>query len=91
MEGVELLLGKGRKDESGDFTEGAGLDEVRPRASVLELPKLRPPRRRHPRGSDGAPCRAVAGDTIAKAGVEALEEINAILTALGIPGRARRI
>ena len=24
--GVELLLGKGRKDESGDFTEGAGLD-----------------------------------------------------------------
>lgn len=27
LEGVELLLGKGRKDESGDFTEGAGLDE----------------------------------------------------------------
>lgn len=27
MEGVELLLGQGRKDESGDFTEGAGLDE----------------------------------------------------------------
>ncbi len=24
--GVELLLGKGRKDESGDFTPGAGLD-----------------------------------------------------------------
>lgn len=24
--GVRLLLGKGRKDESGDFTEGAGLD-----------------------------------------------------------------
>ncbi len=24
-EGVELLLGKGRKDESGDFTKGAGL------------------------------------------------------------------
>jgi len=27
-EGVALLLGKGRKDESGDFTEGAGLDEA---------------------------------------------------------------
>ncbi|HHG89457.1 MAG TPA: histidine--tRNA ligase family protein, partial [Devosia sp.] len=27
MEGVKLLLGRGRKDESGDFTEGAGLDE----------------------------------------------------------------
>jgi histidyl-tRNA synthetase len=26
-EGVRALLGKGRKDESGDFTRGAGLDE----------------------------------------------------------------
>ena len=26
-EGVKLLLGAGRKDESGDFTEGAGLDD----------------------------------------------------------------
>jgi histidyl-tRNA synthetase len=25
-EGVEMLLGEGRKDESGDFTKGAGLD-----------------------------------------------------------------
>ncbi|OWV71930.1 histidine--tRNA ligase [Rhizobium sp. R634] len=27
-EGVRLLLGEGRKDESGDFTKGAGLDPV---------------------------------------------------------------
>jgi histidyl-tRNA synthetase len=27
IEGVELLLGPGRKDESGDFTKGAGLDK----------------------------------------------------------------
>ncbi|PZR96742.1 MAG: histidine--tRNA ligase [Stutzerimonas stutzeri] len=27
-EGVRLLLGEGRKDESGDFTKGAGLGEV---------------------------------------------------------------
>ncbi len=27
IEGVKLLLGEGRKDESGDFTEGAGLDD----------------------------------------------------------------
>lgn len=27
IEGVALLLGKGRLDESGDFTKGAGLDE----------------------------------------------------------------
>src|SRR5690606_25594370 len=26
-EGVKLLLGEGRKDESGDFTKGAGLNE----------------------------------------------------------------
>ena len=28
IEGVKALLGPGRKDESGDFTKGAGLDEV---------------------------------------------------------------
>ena len=28
VEGVRLLLGAGRKDESGDFTRGAGLDEA---------------------------------------------------------------
>ncbi|WP_105381592.1 histidine--tRNA ligase [Neorhizobium alkalisoli] len=27
LAGVKLLLGEGRKDESGDFTKGAGLDE----------------------------------------------------------------
>ncbi len=31
--GVEQLLGKGRKDESGDFTKGAGLD----RASIITV------------------------------------------------------
>jgi histidyl-tRNA synthetase len=29
IEGVRQLLGEGRKDESGDFTKGAGLDETR--------------------------------------------------------------
>ncbi len=28
VEGVKLLLGEGRRDESGDFTQGAGLDEA---------------------------------------------------------------
>ena len=32
-EGVRLLLGEGRKDESGDFTRGAGLDE--PKANLV--------------------------------------------------------
>ena len=35
-EGVRLLLGPGRKDESGDFTKGAGLDEAR----IIELLSL---------------------------------------------------
>jgi histidyl-tRNA synthetase len=34
--GVELLLGAGRKDESGDFTQGAGLDAKQIR-QVMEL------------------------------------------------------
>ncbi|VAW19846.1 Histidyl-tRNA synthetase, partial [hydrothermal vent metagenome] len=36
IEGVKLLLGKGRKDDSGDFTEGAGLDEGQVK-SVMSL------------------------------------------------------
>jgi histidyl-tRNA synthetase len=28
IDGVELLLGPGRKDESGDFTKGAGLNDI---------------------------------------------------------------
>ncbi|WP_395515505.1 histidine--tRNA ligase [Pseudorhizobium flavum] len=28
LTGVQLLLGPGRKDESGDFTKGAGLDDI---------------------------------------------------------------
>jgi len=36
IEGVRLLLGPGRKDESGDFTKGAGLDEAQV-ATVLNV------------------------------------------------------
>ncbi|WP_454914643.1 histidine--tRNA ligase [Xanthobacter sediminis] len=36
VEGVRLLLGAGRKDESGDFTKGAGLDD-RQSAVVLAM------------------------------------------------------
>jgi histidyl-tRNA synthetase len=41
-EGVELLLGEGRKDESGDFTKGAGLD-ARQRGIVLDYVAGNPP------------------------------------------------
>ncbi|MGO9361695.1 MAG: histidine--tRNA ligase [Xanthobacteraceae bacterium] len=36
-EGVRLLLGPGRKDESGDFTKGAGLDQAQSDAVLQSL------------------------------------------------------
>jgi len=41
-EGVELLLGSGRKDESGDFTKGAGLD-ANQRGIVMDYVAGNPP------------------------------------------------
>jgi histidyl-tRNA synthetase len=41
-DGVELLLGEGRKDESGDFTKGAGLDAAQ-RGVVLDYIAGNPP------------------------------------------------
>jgi len=79
---VELLLGQGRKDESGDFTEGAGLDEAG-RSRVLGF--LEASKAGGSRAEVTARLAGTAGETVARAGVEALEEINAILSALGIP------
>jgi histidyl-tRNA synthetase len=74
-DGVEALLGAGRKDESGDFTKGAGLDAAQ-RNAVLDLV------------SAGAGKR---GEVLARlegvAGAEAiadLREVDAALTALGV-------
>ncbi|SMQ59111.1 histidyl-tRNA synthetase [Devosia lucknowensis] len=41
-EGVKLLLGAGRKDESGDFTKGAGLSDTQA-AVVLDYVSGKPP------------------------------------------------
>ncbi|MBJ3784796.1 histidine--tRNA ligase [Devosia sediminis] len=41
-EGVKLLLGAGRKDESGDFTKGAGLSDAQA-AVVLDYVSGKPP------------------------------------------------
>jgi histidyl-tRNA synthetase len=38
LEGVRALLGKGRKDASGDFTAGAGLDEIQVKGVLSLLP-----------------------------------------------------
>ena len=41
-EGVKLLLGEGRKDESGDFTKGAGLnaEQIGAIVELLEAPEI---------------------------------------------------
>jgi histidyl-tRNA synthetase len=52
-EGVKLLLGAGRKDESGDFTKGAGLnadqvDQLMIYVSLNEVTELEPSNRSQP-------------------------------------------
>ncbi len=97
-EGVEKLLGEGRKDESGDYTKGAGLsreniDNVRTSLSAAftvsgapSSPSAQP---------SGQLSKYVPGDidklvdrlgrsTIGLQGLSELEEIAACLAALGI-------
>lgn len=80
LEGVEQLLGKGRKDESGDFTQGAGLDAAGARTVLgfLEAAQAKGTRAQITERLNSAAAGSGA------AGVEALGEINAILTALGV-------
>ncbi len=73
--GVEALLGAGRKDGSGDFTKGAGLDAGQ-RTAILDLVSV------------GAGARAevlarLAG-LVAGPALEELRAIEAALSALGI-------
>lgn len=74
-EGVEALLGAGRKDESGDFTKGAGLDPGQ-RAAVLDLV------------SAGAGTRNEVlerlGRIAGEAAIDDLRQIDAALAAFGI-------
>lgn len=74
-QGVELLLGDGRKDESGDFTKGAGLD-AKQRGAVIDLVTA------------GAGSRGEVLERLAKIAGEAaiaeLNEIDAALAALGV-------
>lgn len=75
LQGVEALLGAGRKDESGDFTKGAGL-EPQQRAAVLDLVSAG----EGPRSAVLDRLAGIAGD----AAVAELREIDAALSALGV-------
>ncbi len=85
MEGVRLLLGEGRLDESGDFTKGAGLEPAGVKA-VLDFLAV---------GAEGATdalgaLDAVLGSTPSgAAGLEELASIQRAVRAMGIgPDRA---
>ncbi|MEQ1610581.1 MAG: histidine--tRNA ligase [Hyphomonadaceae bacterium] len=80
VEGVTLLLGKGRKDESGDVTQGAGLA-----ANQIDVLLEFITARSISRAETARKLANSVGMTRSGAtGVAELAEIDAILTALGI-------
>lgn len=80
VEGVTLLLGSGRKDESGDFTKGAGLNAAQI-DRFIAFATARAGTRQETLGK----LAAVAGSTASgDAGVEELGAVDAVLNALGI-------
>lgn len=79
-DGVELLLGKGRRDESGDFTEGAGLSSEQidavmafTRSGTVDRQKV----------CDRL-AQSVGESRIGLQGIDELRRIDAYLTALGL-------
>jgi histidyl-tRNA synthetase len=78
-EGVRLLLGPGRKDESGDFAKGAGLDQ-KSIDRILAFVDAGADKR----GDVCAKFEALVGeDADGRAGVAELRQIDAALTAAG--------
>ncbi len=78
IDGVRLLLGKGRKDESGDFTKGAEMD---PTAADKILGFLAASQGK---GDLIAAVRAlVAGNARAEEGLKELADIEALVRAAG--------
>jgi histidyl-tRNA synthetase len=77
--GVRALLGEGRKDESGDFTKGAGLSATAA-GTIVAFSAAR-------RATDPETCAAlrnlVQGSTIGYDGVTELADIQSLLAAQG--------
>jgi histidyl-tRNA synthetase len=79
-EGVEALLGNGRKDESGDFTKGAGLSSPAI-AQVLAFTAARKATRAL---TLDALSQVVGTTPLGQEGIEELATIDATLRALGV-------
>jgi histidyl-tRNA synthetase len=83
-DGVRLLLGEGRKDESGDFTKGAGLKASAAEAVIAFVQAGAGRSETLDRLSN-----VVGGSAEGDAGLEELARIDAALTAMGVgPDRA---
>lgn len=80
VEGVRMLLGPGRKDESGDFTKGAGLTPAQIAQIEAFLTAGRPTRR----DTLEALTQALPPSAERDAGLAELEAIDETLRALGI-------
>jgi histidyl-tRNA synthetase len=78
LDGVKALLGEGRKDESGDFTKGAGLapKQIEPILTMIE-----------PEGDDVA--SGVGTSAIGQAGIDETKEIEQLIGAARFSDRIR--
>ena len=77
-DGVALLLGKGRKDESGDFTKGAGLSDKQIEASLTFSTSFVPS------------LKLVEGSRIGEEGARDLEAMESLFKSAGYgPDRIR--
>ncbi len=84
LHGVEALLGKGRKDNSGDFTKGAELE----RNQIVPILSMIEPGR--DRGDQIAVIDfGVGGSEIGTAGLKELEQINSLIAVAGYSDRIR--
>lgn len=84
-EGVRALLGKGRMDESGDFTKGVGLDN----GSVARVLKLLEPIGGTRMELQYFMAGAVAGIARGIEGVDELDQIGEMIDAAGYTDRIR--
>jgi histidyl-tRNA synthetase len=95
---VEKLLGSGRRDESGDFTKGAGLDAEQIEAVRQSLQfkfkfEQLPDGAWHARMEGELPKRffQMEGDGLLSKGLSELSDIAALITAAGYQGDRIRI
>lgn len=78
-QGVRLLLGDGRKDESGDYTKGAKLDE----ASIDKVIAFVEAGQDTNEATLSALSALIAGSEIGEEGIAELTEINQLISAAG--------